>query len=70
MKKEYYMDIIMEQFKKELKFMDYEELKKVEDILNRCVSKKYEAEKILERLDAVNSEIMELLIWVVHIIII
>ena len=62
MMKEYYMDITMEQFKKELKFMDYEELKKVEDILNRCVSKKYEAEKILERLDAVNSEIMELLI--------
>ena len=61
MKKEYYMDITMEQFKKELKFMDYEELKKVEDILNRCVSKKYEAEKILERLDAVNSEIMELI---------
>lgn len=62
MKKEYYMKITMEQFKKELKFMDYEELKKVEDILNRCVSKKYDAEKILERLDAVNSEIMELLI--------
>lgn len=62
MKKEYYMDITMEQFKKELKFMDYEELKKVEDILNRCVSKKYDAEKILKRLDAVNSEIMELLI--------
>ena len=62
MKKEYYMDITMEQFKKELKFMDYEELKKVEDILNRCVSKKYEAEKILERLDAVNSEIMKLTI--------
>ena len=62
MMKEYYMDITMEQFKKELKFMDYEELKKVEDILNRCVFKKYDAEKILERLDAVNSEIMELLI--------
>ena len=29
MMKEYYMDITMEQFKKELKFMDYEELKKV-----------------------------------------
>ena len=64
MMKEYYMDITMEQFKKELKFMDYEELIKVEDILNRCVFKKYDAEKILERLDAVNSEIMELLIWV------
>ena len=63
-KKEYYMEITMEQLKKELSFMDYEELKKVEDILNRCVSKKYDAEKILKRLDAVNSEIMELLIWV------
>ena len=62
MMKEYYMDITIEQFKKELKFMDYEELIKVEDILNRCVFKKYDAEKILERLDAVNSEIMELLI--------
>ena len=62
MMKEYYMDITMEQFKKELKFMDYEELIKVEDILNRCVIKKYDAEKILERLDAVNFEIMELLI--------
>ena len=62
MMKEYYMDITMEQFKKELKFMDYEELIKVEDILNRCVLKKYNTEKILERLDAVNSEIMELLI--------
>ena len=62
MKKEYYMEITMEQFKKELKFMDYEELIKVEDILNRCVSKKYKAEKILERLDAVNSEIMQLII--------
>ena len=62
MKKEYYMHITMEQFKKELKFMNYEELKKVEDILNKCISKKYEAEKILERLDAVNSEIMKLTI--------
>ena len=62
MMKEYYMDITMEQFKKELKFMDYEELIKVEDILNRCVFKKYDAEKILERLDAVNLEIMELFI--------
>ena len=26
-KKEYYMEITMEQFKKELSFMDYEELK-------------------------------------------
>ena len=61
MKKEYYMEITMEQFKKELSFMDYEELKKVEDILNRCVLKKYDAEKILERLDAVNLEIMKLI---------
>ena len=61
MKKEYYMDITMQQFKKELKIMDYEELIKVEDILNRCVSKKYKAEKILERLDAVNLEIMKLI---------
>ena len=62
MMKEYYMDITMEQFKKELKFMDYEELKKVEDHLNGCVGRRrYKAEKILERLDIVNSEIMKLI---------
>ena len=61
MKKEYYMDITMEQFKKELKFMDYEELKKVEKKINSCVRKKYKAEKILKRLDLVNSEIMQLI---------
>ena len=61
-KKEYYMEITMEQFKKELSFMDYEELKNVEDHLNRCASRRYKAEKILERLDLVNSEIMKLTI--------
>ena len=61
-KKEYYMEITIEQFKKELSFMDYEELKKVEDHLNRCKSRRYKAEKILERLDLVNSEIMKLTI--------
>ena len=61
MKKEYYMEITMEQFKKELLFMDYEELKKVEEKLNSCVSRKYKVEKILERLDLVNSEIMQLI---------
>ena len=60
-KKEYYMEITMEQFKKELSFMDYEELKKVEDHLNGCASRRYKAEKILERLDIVNSEIMKLI---------
>ena len=59
--KEYYMEITIEQFKKELKFMDYEELKKVEDHLNRCISKKYKVEKIVERLDIINSEIMQLI---------
>lgn len=61
-KKEYYMEITIEQFKKELSFMDYEELKNVEDHLNRCKSRRYKAEKILERLDLVNSEIMKLTI--------
>ena len=61
MKKEYYMEITMEQFKKELSFMDYEELKKVEEKINSCVSKKYKAKKILKRLDLVNSEIMRLI---------
>ena len=61
MKKEYYMEITMGQFKKELSFMDCEELKKVEEKLNSCVSRKYKAEKILERLDLVNSEIMQLI---------
>ena len=61
MKKEYYMEITMEQFKKELSFMDYEELKKVEEKLNSCVSRKYKAEKILKRLDLVNSGIMQLI---------
>ena len=61
MKKEYYMEITMEQFKKELSFMDYEELKKVEKKINSCVSKKYKAKKILKRLDLVNSEIMRLI---------
>ena len=61
MKKECYMEITMEQFKKELSFMDYEELKKVEEKLNSCVRKKYKAEKILKRLDLVNSEIMQLI---------
>ena len=61
MMKEYYMDITMEQFKKELSFMDYEELKKVEEKINSCVSKKYKAKKILKRLDLVNSEIMRLI---------
>ena len=61
MKKEYYMEITMEQFKKELSFMDYEELKKVEKKINSCVRKKYKAEKILKRLDLVNSEIMQLI---------
>ena len=61
-KKEYYMEITMEQFTKELSFMDYEELKNVEDHLNRCTSRRYKAEKILERLDLVNSEIMKLTI--------
>ena len=61
-KKEYYMEISMEQFLHELSFMDYEELKKVEEHLNRCASRRYKAEKILERLDLVNSEIMKLTI--------
>ena len=61
MKKEYYMEITMEQFKKELSFMDYEELKKVEEKINGCVIRRYKAEKILERLDIVNSEIMRLI---------
>ena len=64
MKKEkmYYMEITMKQFLHELSFMDYEELKKVEDHLNRCVGRrKYKVEKILERLDIVNSEIMKLI---------
>lgn len=61
MKKEYYMEITMEQFKKELSFMDYEELKKVEEKINSCISRRYKAEKILERLDLVNSEIMQLI---------
>ena len=61
MKKEYYMEITMEQLKKELSFMDYEELKKVEEKLNSCVRKKYKAEKILKRLDLINSEIMQLI---------
>ena len=61
MKKEYYMEITMDQFKKELSFMDYEELKKVEEKINSCVRKKYKAEKILKRLDLVNSEIMQLI---------
>ena len=61
MKKEYYMEITMEQFKKELSFMDYEELKKVEKKINSCVRKKYKAEKILKRLDLINSEIMQLI---------
>ena len=60
-KKEYYMEITMEQFKKELSFMDYEELKKVEKKINSCVRKKYKAEKILKRLDLINSEIMQLI---------
>ena len=42
--------------------MDYEELKKVEDHLNGCVGRRrYKTEKILERLDIVNSEIMKLI---------
>nr|DAU33666.1 MAG TPA: hypothetical protein [Caudoviricetes sp.] len=41
--------------------MDYEELKKVEDHLNRCITKKYKVEKIVERLDIINSEIMQLI---------
>ena len=61
MKKEYYMEITMDQFKKELSFMDYEELKKVEEKINSCVRKKYKAEKILKRLDLINSEIMQLI---------
>ena len=61
MKKEYYMEITMEQFKKELSFMNYEELKKVEEKINSCVIRRYKAEKILERLDLVNSEIMQLI---------
>ena len=64
MNKEYYMEITMDQFKKELSFMDYEELKKVEDHLNGCVGRRrYKAEKIVERLDIVNSEIMKLIFW-------
>ena len=55
------MDITMEQFKKELSFMDYEELKKVEEKINSFISRRYKAEKILERLDAVNLEIMQLI---------
>ncbi len=65
MKKEYYMEISMKQFLHELSFMDYEELKKVEDHLNSCVGcvgrRRYKVEKILERLDIVNSEIMKLI---------
>ena len=61
MKKEYYMEITMEQLKKELSFMNYEELKKVEEKINSCVIRRYKAEKILERLDLVNSEIMQLI---------
>ena len=61
MKKEYYMEISMEQFLHELSFMDYEELKKVEKKINSCVRKKYKAEKILKRLDLINSEIMQLI---------
>ena len=61
MKKEYYMEITMGQFKKELSFMDYEELKKVEKKINSCVRKKYKAKKILKRLDLINSEIMQLI---------
>lgn len=61
-KKEYYMEISMKDFLHELSFMDYEELKKVEDHLNGCVGRRrYKAEKILERLDIVNSEIMKLI---------
>ena len=64
MKKEYYMEISMEDFLHELSFMDYEELKNVEDHLNKCASnKRYKAEKIVERLDVVNSEIIKLIFW-------
>ena len=62
MKKEYYMEISMEQFLHELSFMDYEELKNVENHLNRCKSRRKKKKKILERLDLVNSEIMKLTI--------
>ena len=61
MLKEYYMEISMKDFLHELSFMDYEELKKVEEKINSCISRRYKAEKILERLDLVNSEIMQLI---------
>ena len=48
MKKEYYMDITMEQFKKELKFMDYEELKKLKIFLTGAYQKNMRRKKYLK----------------------